>query len=401
LIRVLLANEFGNGRGHIVTLKSAAEALGNAFAFDAALCRLDHQAELQSCCDNVFRGAGLHYHNVRRHGAEAVITATWGEYLGDLGFARVDFIKEHILWWRALIDSGGYDLIIAECAPSALLAARSLGIPAVAIGPGHSVPPEDLKTFPLLMPENNQRLYDENELAGIVNTIMEPFGLPTLQVFPEIYACTDRIVRTVPLLDPYKGQRPKPYVPPVVDISEVQAGGGDEVFAYFSDVAEQPASLNQALCDLGLPVRAFIPGIDPQQAQQLSAHGVHLEPSAVSVNDIIKRSRVLVHYGMHGLTCLGMVAGLPQVMLPQQGEQLSNGRRVAECGAARVVMPKDWSVENIQNTIHEVYADKNMADAAKALGQEMRPILAVDARLAIRERLRPIITDIFRKKGLV
>ncbi len=400
MIRILLANEFGSGRGHIVTLKSVAEALGMAFAFEAALAQLNHEDELSACCHEVYQASGLDCDTSRRSGPDAVITATWGEYLGDLGFARPDFLKDHILWWRDLIASDGYDLVVGECAPGALLAARSLGIPAVAIGPGHSVPPDELKAFPLFMPENGQLLYDERDLTANVNAILEPLGVPALQTFPEIYACADKIVRTIDLLDPYRGLRTRPYVPPVVDLGDGLADAGDEVFVYFSDVAAQPACLNKALCDLGLPVRAFIPGLEAEEAQRLSNGGVKVEPRAVPVEDIIRRSRMMVHYGMHGTTCLGLAAGLPQLTLPQQVEQLNNGRRVAERDAARVLMPQDWTVAHIQAAIHAVYSDATMATAARALSIEARPHLAADGRLAIRERLRPIVVDIFKAKGL-
>ncbi|MET0360442.1 MAG: hypothetical protein ABW048_01695, partial [Sphingobium sp.] len=57
--RILLAWESGAGRGHIVTLRTVAEALGPAFAYDAALCVIDHAGELAPLCEMVFPGARL------------------------------------------------------------------------------------------------------------------------------------------------------------------------------------------------------------------------------------------------------------------------------------------------------------------------------------------------------
>jgi len=57
--RVLLAWEGGAGRGHVVTLKVIAQALGDDVICDAALCRMDHAIELEAYCDSVFPGARL------------------------------------------------------------------------------------------------------------------------------------------------------------------------------------------------------------------------------------------------------------------------------------------------------------------------------------------------------
>ena len=53
MLGALLAWEHGSGRGHLVTLKTVAAAVGDRFSFDAALCKLDFKHELAGICDAV------------------------------------------------------------------------------------------------------------------------------------------------------------------------------------------------------------------------------------------------------------------------------------------------------------------------------------------------------------
>jgi UDP:flavonoid glycosyltransferase YjiC (YdhE family) len=52
------------------------------------------------------------------------------------------------------------------------------------------------------------------------------------------------------------------------------------------------------------------------------------------------RSDLLIHHGGYGSCQMGLVAGKPAMILPTFSERESNARRVAEQGAAEVLVPK-------------------------------------------------------------
>ena len=121
--RVLLAWEGGAGRGHIVTLKTIAEALGPGFVYDAALCRMDYAAEIAPLCELVFPGAWLGFNPARRRAAGNPGTATWADFLGDLGFADPARLIAQIDWWLTTIAARQSSLMVGDFSPIAMLAA--------------------------------------------------------------------------------------------------------------------------------------------------------------------------------------------------------------------------------------------------------------------------------------
>lgn len=385
--RALLAWEGGAGRGHVVTLKTVAEALGDRFVFDAALCRMEHAVELEPVCELVFPGASLRPRDAHRRGPNAVRTATWGEFLGDLGFRDEAFLARQIAWWQEVIHCRRIAFVVADFAPCALMAARSLGVPAVAIGVGYSCPPPDMPSFPIFMPEHAERLYDERDIVAAVNRAATPLGVPEIDRLPAVYASDDQLARTLPMLDPYHGLRARPLLPPVADLpSAASDGSGEEIFVYFSTTERDNPALMEALEDLGAPTRAFIPGLDAAAAERLAARGVTVETAPVPVDAIARRTRLLLSAGQHGILCLGLGAGLPQVAAPQHLEQGYHARRAAEAGVMRVVSREERSAEAFRSAVRDAYARPATAVRARALAAELRPQLARNPRVDIRVR---------------
>jgi UDP:flavonoid glycosyltransferase YjiC (YdhE family) len=370
--RVLLANEFGSGRGHVVSLLRAAQALGPGFVFEAALCRRAFQEELAPLNAVIHDGPHLAYRPRGRTGPDAVLTATWGEFLGDRGFDRPERLRDVLGWWHQVIASRRIDLVIADYAPLALMAARALGVPSVATGQGYGLPPDHLPVFPVLHGSGERRLHDEARLLDNVNRAAAGIGLPPLRGLPEVYRATRPMVRSLPLLDPYAEHRRHPHVMPEVDISSDIANSGDEVFVYFSTRELTDPEVVAALADLPLPRRGFLPLAPPEVSARLAASGMILEPAPIPVDLIARRSRLVLNAGQHGILCLGLFAGLPQVALPQHLEQDFHARRAEAAGVARVLPFRDRTRDRIVESIVAAWSDAGLAARAVKLAGSLR-----------------------------
>lgn len=384
--RALLACEGGAGRGHVVTLKSAAQALGGRFVLDAALCRLEYAAELEPFCEAVFQAAYLAYDTTSRSAPDSVRTATWGEFMGDLGFRDAAFLARQIAWWRDVMRARRISLVVGDFAPCALLAARSWGIPCVAIGTGYGLPAKGVAEFPILLSEHGARLYDETQMVAAINEAGGPLGVPPIKHLPQVYTCDVALHRSFPLLDPYRAHRTEPPVPPSVDIAGYMARGGDEIFVYFSSTERENAPLMDAIASLGARARMFMPNIDDAMARRMTAAGVRVERQPVAVKDIVRRSRLLLNGGQHGTVSLGLAAGLPQVCFPQHLEQLYMARQVEDAGAATTMGRKATS-DDIRAAVEDAYANARMSERANQLAADVRGLLRQDARAVISERL--------------
>lgn len=388
--RILLANEFGAGRGHLVTLARLAQAFGPQFTFDAALCEREHERELRPLNATVFNGSRLVYQQARRTGPDAVPTATWGEYLGDLGFDRVSRLRELIVWWRQVLQERKVSLVLADYAPLAQIAARSLGIPVVATGQGYGLPPADLTEFPLLDPANQVRLHDEAQLLANVNTVAAEIGMGPLRGLPEVYRADLTLVHSLHMLDAYRQWRRDPYLPPVTDIGPVTAAAGEEVFVYFSTREFDNPGVVEALESLPLPRRGYLPALPAGVAERLAASGMVLEPAPVPVDEIARRSRLLLNAGQHGILSLGLFAGVAQVCLPQHREQLYHARCAATAGVARVVEKGGDVRTALHETVMAAYGDSALQGNAQRLAGSLRAGLEESPRERLERTVAPL-----------
>ena len=370
--RALLAWESGAGRGHIVAMKTVAKAISDRFECDAALCRMKHADELADSCVAVFQGRYLSADPNSLRKGTGVQTATWGEFLGDIGFRNAEFLASQIGWWKSVIQERRITLVVADFAPCVMLAARSLGIPCVAVSPGYGVVPGNYKEFPILLPEYATRLYDEAEMVAAINQAGAAHDVPPLQYLPQLYDCEAHVIRTLPLMDPCHGDRVFDIFSPLNQpMAEIDATG-DEVFVYFSTNEASEPEVIRAIAKLGLPTRAYAPALDDAALNALAAAGVMVEKTAFPMEEIRKRSRLLVNAGQHGTLCFGMMAGLPQVSLPQHLEHTYYARKAAQHSVCTVIDRSKRSFDAVMGAVHTAYHDKDLQARCQTLGAELR-----------------------------
>jgi UDP:flavonoid glycosyltransferase YjiC (YdhE family) len=390
MLGALLAWEHGSGRGHVVQLRTVAEAVQDRFTFDAALCDLTFKDELAGLCDAV-QGPWLPYSGDYRESRGSPPRATWGEFLGDYGFLNPETLRESIAWWQGVMRECDISLVIADCAPCALMAARGLGIPAIAIGTGYLVPPAEMQEFPVLLPRYSTRIYDEAEIVDTINSVVPEFGVPKLDRLPQVYTSSDQLAFTIGMLDPYSEWRRQPLLPPIIGGDAEPVSGGEEVFVYFSTRAQSSPELIEAIGSLGVPVRVFIPGIDDEVADGLAQRGVLVERSPVPVDLVAKRSRLLVNAAQHGTLCLGLATGIPQVSAPQQREQQYNAEAVEKYGVLKVASEAERSAEHFRAIVLNACEDAAMARRSRELADELRPQLQANRRKLIRRRISSVM----------
>lgn len=389
--RVLLAWEGGAGRGHVVTLRIVAEALGDDVICDAALCRMEHAAEIEPCCDRVFPAARLWVNRERRQAAGNPHTATWGDFLGDLNFFDADFLVTQIGWWLDVIRARRSALVIADFAPCAMLAARTAGLPCVAVGTGYSTPPAGLDQYPVLLPGFDRRVHDEVELCAAVNAALDHFGAAPLARLSDIYDGAHLMPRTIAGLDPYDGLRSAPLLPPLNEALPAPGETGTEIFVYFSTTETQDEPLIRAMTGLNLPVRAFLPGATEAVRARFAAAGIAVETAPVAADLIARRTRLFVHAGQHGSLCMGLGMGLPQIAFPQHLEHLFHARRAGAIGVVGTIGQSERDEDQLRTRIHAAYADASAPGRARAAAAALRPHLFGDISAITRQRILPLL----------
>lgn len=377
----------------MVRLARLGQALGPRFQFDAALASRAYEHELKALGAQVCAAPGLHYGAAclaRRQGPAAVLTATWGEYLGDLGFDCVDRIRDVVAWWRQTLQARGTALLVADYAPLAQLAARSLGVPCVVTSQGYGLPPAHLPSYPVVHPEASERLHDEAQLLANVNVVANEIGLPPLAGLPEVYGADLSLVHTFDFLDPYRAWRREACLPPVNDYSPVLASEGDEVFVYCSTHELETPGVVEALERLPMPRRGYLLRASPEVSARLAASGMVLESAPVPVAEMARRSRLLLHAGQHGMLSVGLLAGLPQVAVSQNLEQRFHAQRAEAAGVARLIIRRECTAERLITAVSAAYDDAAARANARRLAMSLRAGLDATPRDLLARAVAPL-----------
>ena len=392
---VLLANELGAGRGHLVTLARVARALGPGLPLIAAVGSLRHRAELEAAGVRVQRCPLLCYTPEMKRDPRLVGNATWACYLAGSGFVREDVLRRSLAFWRALIVEHDISILVADYAPAAMRAALGLkeegwDIRIIAVGTGYGVPPAGLDRFPPTTPGFDRIIHPEESVLDCLNRVGADLGLSPLPRLSALYDVDLALPATFDFLDPYARWRPaSALVPPLVDRTEDLAGAGDEVFVYFSrDEADRPG-LAEALCRLPLPRRGYLPAASEAAKDRLAASGMIVETAPVPPALIAARSRLIVHPSPHGTLCTAALAGLPQLGLPGHKEQATHAGLAEAAQVMRVLPPKAASTEAILGAARDLYEDAAASRAARDLALRLRQDFPADPQADLAARLAP------------
>jgi rhamnosyltransferase subunit B len=166
LARILLAWELGGGLGHMVRFERLIKELrSRGHALSLALPYLQHAKNLDLSQDNIRNVPEWPGVARRRRDRTGISWITYGDMLADIIFTDSNEIAAHIAVWRRVIDDSKADIVIADYAPGAVLAARNF-IQCVNIGDGYTLPPHDMADFPRLWPGEGPTKHREADVAA-------------------------------------------------------------------------------------------------------------------------------------------------------------------------------------------------------------------------------------------
>ncbi len=295
---------------------------------------------------------------------------TMGDALAYLGLDDKDAVAAMLLAWDRLIADVRPDAIVAEYAPMLQLAARGR-VPVLAYGTGFTLPPAQLSAFPALF--GNSPVLAEEPLLANLNAALNKTGRMPLDALPQIFAADRSLVATFTELDPYRQWRRDPVkAPAILGPVPRSNGAGTEVFVYFNGRLKRPNAFWQALADTRLPVRVHDPQLTPNGIAALQAAGIEVARQPVPFATIVTRSRLLISHGGGGFVSSGLLAGLPQLIIPFDGEKRLNAAGVA--GTAGCLQASFTGMEARQFTqlLRATFDDQALADQAQAASPEFR-----------------------------
>lgn len=330
-----MAWELGGHLGHLTRLRPVAKALdtrGHTVSF-ALRDVMGGRAVLPPALGRVFQ-APLAINTAPRPAwtmADVLLACGYGHSPGLAGLVAA---------WQSLIEASGCGVVIADHAPTALLAARVMGVPAVHIGHGFTVPPR-LSPLPVFRdwappPETHAAEVDAQVLR-CVNTVLGEAGAAPLERLCDLFYPERTLLCTWPELDHYGGlgrRNEDPIGPDCEYNPGVEpmwpTGNGPHVLAYLRRSHPGHAEVLHALANMGVPTLCYLPGEGPEP---VSAPTLHYSRQPIDLQRALPRCSLVVCHAGQASVAQALRLGIPVLLLPEHAEQHLLARQVERCGA--------------------------------------------------------------------
>lgn len=294
-------------------------------------------------------------------------------------------LRARALAWVELIEMHGIDLVLAECAPTLLLAAGSR-CPAIAFGSAYSLPPSG-RALPVVL--DNQRQPADSSMAReaalhrVFDRVDRDLGGDGLRRFSDLFAVPTWACN-LHELDPYASLRsmpaPGPLRLPVMDEVALAnrrfAHSAERVFVYIKPIPALPA-LMDALAAQCHQLEVFIPNLPASVDNPWPHVTLHREP--LDMPRRLPGFSAVVHFGGMNLAAEALFAGVPQLVLPQHLEQAATAVAVARLGLGhcRLNVPREPDREAerqvlVNGLVREFFADTGLALRAADFGSRLR-----------------------------
>jgi len=286
--------------------------------------------------------------------------------------------------WQGLFDIVRPDALILDNAPSALLAAKTQGIPRLVVGDGYTMPDTRQSLTRVDHPASAIRARSLHTIASemrVEKALNVVIGLKSNAgscSLAYMFDPEDCFLLTFELLDPATPRRGAAYqgayVQTDVGYPMNWREAGPRVLINLSrpTQAEKVAGIAlQAGADMigwGINTRASITQL------QLKRPEVSWTAANICLDTVLPDADLCIHEGSHDLLAACLVAGVPQIVVPHSGSQIAYSTCAARSEAVAIV-PGLRLDERMPTVVESALRGNVMRTSASAVRQELRSYL--------------------------
>jgi UDP:flavonoid glycosyltransferase YjiC (YdhE family) len=316
--------EFGEGYGHVAGFRKIAQELKkNGVKVTWILRHLDFAHLVQDEQDDVFQAPHTRSTNA---GKEA--TLSYSHMLSFLGYSNQQLLLNLVTTWRQLLSMINADMIVADHAPTALIAAKTLNIKSAMIGTGFFSPPrmDVLPQFCVFPDQPMEKLKQFDQVfVDTVNHSLSHFNFAPIKSATDIFSVEEDFLCTFAELDHYPNRPDAQYwgarfsneMGKPVNYKTAKY----RIFVYMHQRSEQYLNIMECLNSVDAEVIAHIPKIDVSQAA-LTYPNITFFPEPANMQSVLEQVDLVVCNGGHGTVAATLLAGVRILMLPIQLEQM-------------------------------------------------------------------------------
>ncbi|CBJ36919.1 putative glycosyltransferase [Ralstonia solanacearum CMR15] len=373
--RILFTWELGANLGHLTRDLPVAAAL-RAKGHEVAFCVRDVHVAQQVLAAEGFRFMQAPLAPLSASANQA--QANYSEMLMAMGYSSSALLAGLVNGWLTVFGLFKPDVVVIDHAPTALLAARAAGIPAVLTCTGFELPPAaDVlpSIFPWQPVPAERLIAADRAVMHLMNGILRQYGKPLLARVADLFAGEKRLMTTFSELDHYGARPNERYVGPVSAMPQAPryawpAGPGPRIFAYLRPSIPGLEHLLAALKERTANVLCVIPGIAAAMADTFRSATFTILAHPVALDAILPEADLVVASGA-GTVADTLLAGVPLLMAPQFVEQALLARRVEAAGAGIHWAPPR-TAESARAIVDAALSDGSLRAHAQNFAQKYR-----------------------------
>lgn len=351
MARFLLAWELGGGLGHLVPLARLAEALlHRGHTVDLVLKDLSLAHEVL--------GPWADSASLRLWQAPCWLPApdgfgepaTHADLLLRAGFVDGASLSGLVRAWRQLYATCRPEVLVADHAPTALLAARGQGMRRSLFGNGFFVPPPGrpmpaFRDWEEVSPARIEAA--ESRVLAACNDSLAQCGAAPIDALSMLFDVDEVFLLGWAELDhlgPWRGPAPPPSWGPMLLPGADGAdwpwpeNEGPRVVAYLQAAHPAVEAVLQTLKEGPWQAVMYLAGVSHGHAMDLGGARLHVVARPIDLRAALVRADLML-VGGTGTAYQALAQGVPTVLLPMHAEQLLFARRVVATGAGVMLWP--------------------------------------------------------------
>lgn len=374
--RVLFAWELGANLGHLARLQPLAERFkARGHPVLVAVRETPGASMLFGPCGIPFLQAPRLTQEIRL----AHRPGCYADILLSQGCGNAVVLRDLVKAWRAVFESFRPDLVVLDHSPTALLAARSVGIATALVGNGFELPPSTapLPPFPGYSWATLEAAARSEAVAlANANTVLRGFEAPELDALSRLFDGGLRIFATFPELDHYGARADVRYTGPLVAWTGVEqvdwpAGSGKRIFACLRPSTKSVEAILGGLRQSGASVICFAPGFAKGNLESFGDPSMRFVSSPVDLKPLLETADACVSYGAEGTVASFLLAGVPQLLSPKTAEAQMAARRIEEMGAG-LVLHGAQTAQGVAMMLERVVGDGRCKAQARVFAESHR-----------------------------
>ncbi len=343
---VILCSELGKGSGHLAKLADYAVEL-EAQGYSVKLVTHDLHAahQVSEFVDVAVFQAPIFRDMKAEFGMPDPNYLSFASILRKNGYRDVHTLAPLLRGWLHLQATLNADIVVADHAPTAILAAKLLKIPSIMTGSGFCVPPL-VSPMQSIVPwkdtSASEVALEDDTLLHVINDTVSELGFSDLRFaqVKDVFSDSAQWIFSIPEMDHY-GARDQPYVVRWTNSSprrvpEWPRARGDKILLFMHANSIYLNSVLEQLQLLQQPVLAIVPEISNGLMERYHGTTITLQRESVNLKLATDECNIFINNADHDLTYELLTYGVPSIFLPNEPDQVMLAYQLVQQGLSFV-----------------------------------------------------------------